>query len=134
VPTPALPTPVAPSTTPPSAPPGTGAETATVTGMVTYRERMALTPEAVIQVDLRDLSNPDTEAPPLARQIIEKPGQVPVAFALSYALASIDAHHAYVVSARITDRGQLQFVTEERVPVITNGAPPSAEIVVVPVR
>ena len=105
-----------------------------MTGMVTYRERMALTPEAVIQVDLRDVSNPDAESPPLARQIIEKPGQVPVGFALSYALASIDSRHAYVVSARITDRGQLQFVTADGIPVITNGAPQSAEIVVVPVR
>jgi putative lipoprotein len=102
--------------------------------MVTYRERIALTPEAVIQVDLRDLSNPDAEAPPLARQIIEKPGQVPVAFSLSYALASIEPRHVYLVSARITDRGELQFVTEERIAVITNGAPQSTEIVVVPVR
>lgn len=105
-----------------------------MTGTVTYRERIALTPEAVVQVDLRDVSTSDAEAPPLARQIIEKPGQVPVAFSLSYALASIEPGHVYAVSARITDRGQLQFVTDERIPVITKGAPTSAEIVVVPVR
>ena len=40
----------------------------------------------------------------------------------------------YTLSARISDRGQLQFVTETPVPVLTNGAPASAEIVVVPVR
>jgi putative lipoprotein len=125
---------VIPAPAPPFAPPATGTETAAITGTITYRERIALTPEAVVQVDLRDLSNPDTDAPPLARQIIEKPGQVPVAFSLSYALASIEPGHAYAVSARITDRGQLQFVTDERIPVITKGAPQSAEIVVVPVR
>jgi putative lipoprotein len=125
---------VAPSPTPPFAPPGTGAETASLTGTVTYRQRIALTPEAVVQVDLRDVTNPDPEAPPLVRLIIDKPGQVPIAFSLSYARASIEPRHAYAVSARITDRGQLQFVTDERISVITNGAPQAVEIVVVPVR
>ena len=105
-----------------------------MTGTVTYRQRIALTPEAVVQVELRDVSLEDADVPPLARQIIEKPGQVPVAFSLSYAVAAIEPGHAYAVSARITDRGQLQFVTDTKVPVITNGAPLSVEIVVVPVR
>ena len=56
-----------PAPAPPSAPPGTGAETASVTGTITYRERIALTPEAVVQVDLRDVSKADAEATPLAR-------------------------------------------------------------------
>jgi len=118
----------------PPAPPATGEETVTLTGVVTYRQRSALTPEAVVQVDLRDVSRADADAPPLARQIIERPGQVPIAFSLSCAKAAIEPGHAYAVSARITDRGQLQFVTDTRVPVLSGGLPGPIEIVVVPVR
>ena len=113
--------------------PLTGA-TETITGTVTSRQRIALTPEAVVQVELRDVSRQDVEAPLVARRIIEKPGQVPVAFTLDYGSGLIDPRHTYAVSARITDRGQLQFVTDTRFPVITNGAPSTADVVVVPVR
>ena len=109
-------------------------ETAELTGTITYRQRIALTPEAVVQVELRDVSRQDAEAPLVARRILEKPGQVPIAFTLGYDAGVIDPRHTYAVSARITDRGQLQFVTDTRIPVITNGAPTVAEIVVVPVR
>jgi putative lipoprotein len=118
----------------PPAPPGTGEETVTVTGVVTYAQRIALTPEAVVTVDLRDVTRPDTDAPPLARQIIDKPGQVPIPFSLTCAKASIEPGRTYAVSARITDRGQLQFVTDTRVPVLSSGLPGPIEIIVVPVR
>ena len=118
----------------PPAPPATGGETVTVTGVVMYRQGMALTPEAVVQVDLRDVTRPDTDAPPLARQIIDKPGQVPIPFSLTCARAAIEPGRSYAVSARITDRGQLQFVTDARVPVLSAGLPGPIEIVVVPVH
>ncbi len=107
---------------------------ATVTGTVTYRQRIALTPEAIVQVELRDVSRQDVEAPLLAKRVIRKPGQVPIAFVLDYDPAALVPGHACAISARIADRGQLQFVTDVRIPVVTNGAPPAAEIVVVPVR
>jgi putative lipoprotein len=134
---PVSPTPVSLPTVPaPPVPTPTPAPetTASLTGTITYRQRIALTPEAVVQVELRDVSLQDVEAPLVARRIIEKPGQVPISFTLEYDAAVIDPRHTYAVSARITDRGQLQFVTETRVPVITNGAASTAEIVVVPVR
>jgi putative lipoprotein len=109
-------------------------ETATLTGTIVYPQRTALTPEAVVQVELREAALPGGEATVVARRIIERPGQVPIAFSLSYDPASIDPSRAYTVSARITDRGQLQFVTEAPAPVLTRGAPSSAEILVGPVR
>src|SRR5262249_2996423 len=118
----------------PPAPPATGLETVTLTGVVTYRQRIALTPEAVVQVDLREVSRPDADAPPLARQLIDKPGQVPIPFSLTCAKAAIEPGRSYAVTAAITDRGQLQFVTETRVPVFSASAPGPIEIVVVPVR
>jgi len=105
-----------------------------LTGTVTYVLRTALTPEALLQVELRDASEGSADDPPIARQIVRRPGQVPIAFALEYDPAVILAAHPYAVSARIMDRGQLQFVTEASVAVITRGAPASAEIVVVPVH
>ena len=106
----------------------------TLAGTVSYSSRIALTPEAVVQVELRDVSRLAVEAPVVARQVIRRPGQVPVAFQLDYDPSRILAGHAYAVSARIVDRGQLQFVTDGGVAVLTGGAPRSADIVVVPVR
>ncbi|MGE5414878.1 MAG: YbaY family lipoprotein [Syntrophomonadaceae bacterium] len=109
-------------------------ETATLSGTIVYRQRSALTPEAVVQVELREAPPPGGEAVVVARRVIERPGQVPIAFSLSYDPAAIDPSRAYTVSARITDRGQLQFVTEAPIAVLTRGAPVSAEILVTPVR
>lgn len=103
-------------------------------GTVTYRQRSALTPEAEVQVELREAARAGAEPAALAKQIIDRPGQVPIAFELPYDPAAIDPALGYTVSARITDRGQLQFVTETPVPVLTNGAAATAEIVVSPVR
>jgi putative lipoprotein len=106
----------------------------TLEGTVSYVSRIALTPEAIVQVELRDVSRLDVEAPVVARQVIRRPGQVPVAFQLDYDPSSILPGHVYAVSARIVDRGQLQFVTDGGVAVLADGVPRSADIVVVPVR
>jgi uncharacterized lipoprotein YbaY len=101
---------------------------------VTYLPRIALTPEAVVQVELRDVTDSDAEAASVAKQVIRRPGQVPIAFSLEYDPAAILPGHWYAISARISDRGQLQFVTDTPIPVLGSGAPDAAEIVVVPVR
>ena len=62
------------------------------------------------------------------------PGQAPVSFALTYDPASLDPSRSYVLSARITDRGELRFVTTSPVPLPTAGDAPPVEIVVGPVR
>ena len=53
---------------------------ASVSGTVTYRERLALSPEAKLVVELRDVSYADAAAPLIARQTIPDPGQVPISF------------------------------------------------------
>ena len=109
---------------------------ASISGTVSYRLRIALTPEAEVQVELRDVSRQDGEAPLIVKRVIEKPGQFPIAFSLEYDPSLIDPGHTYAVSARITDRGQLQFVTDARVPVLTGAAAAGTlvEIEVVPLR
>ncbi len=102
---------------------------------MTYVRRTALTPEAVVQVELRDAAIPEGEGPPIAKQVIPRPGQVPVTFALPYLPASLLPGHRYVLSARISDRGQLQFVTEQPIPALPHpAAAEPLEIVVVPLR
>jgi putative lipoprotein len=128
----ALPTaipPPAPAPPPPVPPP-----TVFLKGTVTYPQRLALTPEAEVHIELRDVTAPDTGGAPIAKQVIATPGQVPIPFALEYDPTKIRGGRTYAVSARIVDRGQLQFVTETPIPVFSRGSLGPFEIVVVPVR
>ena len=119
----------------PPTPPAEARPMAFISGTVTYRLLIALTPEAEVQVELRDVSRPDIETPLIAKHVVEKPGQVPIAFTLDYDPSLIEPGHTYAISARITDRGQLQFVTDTRVAVLGGAAVGTpVEIVVVPVR
>jgi putative lipoprotein len=106
-----------------------------VSGTVTYRERMALPPTAVLEVKLQDVSKADTPATLIAEQKITTGGkQVPIAFELKYDPAKIEAKHCYAVSARILVDGQLRWVTDNTYPVLTEGSSATGvEIVVWPV-
>lgn len=128
---PAIPTAIpAPEPRPAPVPPPTGF----LNGTVTYTQRMALTPQAEVQVELRDVSAPDDASTLIAKQVIATPGQVPIPFSLEYDTTKIRGGRTYAISARIVDRGQLQFITDTRIPVLTGAAQGPIEIVVVPVR
>ena len=100
----------------------TGSDTAHVTGTVNYRERMALTQQAVVEVSLQDVSIADAPAALIAQQRITNPGQVPIHFDLSFPPADIDQRRSYSVQVRITDRDQLMFISDTHTPVLTRGA------------
>jgi putative lipoprotein len=113
--------------------PATGAGTATskVTGSVTYRERIALPPSAVITVQLVDVSLADAPAVLIAEQVITTAGrQVPFEFALEYDASRIQPSHTYAVQVRIENGDQLLFISDEMNPVITRDAPTHLDIVV----
>lgn len=106
-----------------------------VTGTVTYRERIALPLDAVITVQLQDVSLADAPAVVVGEQVIPAEGrQVPIPFAIPYDPAQIQPGRSYSLAARIEDGGgKLQFISDTRVPVLGDGAPPeNVEIVVVP--
>lgn len=134
VPEPATPVPAPSPETPLALPTPVPPAAAVLNGTVIYRQRVALTPLAEVHVELRDVSPADTDPPVLAKKVITRPGQVPIAFSLEYDPSRILEGHSYVVSARIADRGQLAFVTESPIPVLTRGVPPSIEILVAPIR
>lgn len=106
--------------------------TATVTGNVTYRPRIALPPNAVVKVSLQDVSRADAAAIVLDQQTISTNGkQVPIPFTLQYNPSQIKPNHDYAVSARILVNGKLQWISTARNSVITRGNPTSNITVVV---
>ena len=112
-------------------PASTPAEQAAVTGTVTYRERMALPPEAVITVQLSDVSKADAPAELISEQTIQANGQQPpYAFTLPYDPTTIIENHTYAVRATIKVDNQLLFTSTTMYPVITRGNPTEVEVVV----
>lgn len=104
-----------------------------VTGTVTYLQRIALPTNAVIQVQLADVSLADAPANVIAEQSINVgQRQVPVPFTLNVDGVKIDPKHAYAVRAKITVGGELRFVSDRSYPVLTKGNPAHVEIVVRP--
>jgi uncharacterized lipoprotein YbaY len=108
---------------------------ATVTGTVTYLPRIALPPNAVLEVQLVDVSRADAPAITLASQSIVTGGrQVPIPFELVYNPDQIDPRMSYAVQARISVDDELQFINTRRFSVISQGNPNQVDVVVDPVR
>lgn len=102
----------------------TGVAGGTLTGNVFYLERIALQPDALITVELQDVSGGTTNV--IATRDINAEGrQVPIPFELPYDAAAIDPAGTYLLSARISENGQIIFSSPTGVPVLTNGAPTS---------
>ena len=108
---------------------------ASVTGSVTYSERIALSPDAEVVVELRDVSLADAAAPLIARQTISEPGQVPIEYKVEYHRDDIDSSRTYSVTARIIESdGRLAFTNDTVREVITRGNPNKADMVLVLVQ
>lgn len=106
-------------------------QTAKVTGTIAYRQRIALTPSAVVDVKLVDVSRADAPSVTIAEQTIKPAGrQVPIAFELSYDPTRIEARNRYAVQVRILENGSLRFLTTQSYPVITGGNPSTVKIIV----
>jgi len=107
---------------------------ASLGGVVTYHQRVALPPDAEAQVQLIDASLADAPADVLAEQKIAPVGQVPIAFRLDYDPTRVDARRRYQLQARIEAGGKLLFINTKAHPVRLDGAPAETEIVVEPVQ
>jgi uncharacterized lipoprotein YbaY/heat shock protein HslJ len=101
---------------------------ANISGLVNYRERIALTQEAVLEVSLQDVSRQDTEAVLISQQSIKNPGQVPIEFNLEFDRSLIDERMSYAISARLYEGKKLMFVNDEHIPVLTRGAGNTVDI------
>lgn len=118
-----------PAPQPPAASaPGTGS----VTGVVTHTVQMALPGDAVVFVQLTDVSQVDAPTQVIGDQTINNPGQAPIPFNLAYDPSLVDPGRTYAVQARITDgTGTVFMQTMTQYPVITQGNPASGVHVVV---
>jgi uncharacterized lipoprotein YbaY len=108
------------------------APTGVLTGTVTYLQRIALPPDAVIDVQLQDVSLQDVPATVIASErYIAEGRQVPFPFELTYDPAGIDPKHTYAVAARITVDGKLRWINTQHLGVLTRGAPVTGVEVIV---
>jgi len=107
-------------------------EIKSVTGTISYRQKILLGPAATVDVKLLDVSKADTIAVLMAEQTIPNPGQIPIAFELLYNPAIVKEGMSYVVRATIYDGDRMQFVTDTAYPVLTRGAGNKVDLVLVP--
>jgi putative lipoprotein len=106
---------------------------ASVTGQVLYRERMALPSDAVVRVRLEVAAEPERPARRVAEITVPTEGrQVPIPFTLPYDAAWIVPDKRYQVRAWINSGDEVLFETRAAYPVITKGAPSKIEILVEP--
>ena len=92
-----------------------------INGTATYRERMALPPDAVFEAMLEDVSRAGAPARVIGKARIESPGNPPFHFTISYDPGQIVQNHTYSVRARITEGGKLLFTTDQQYQVLTQG-------------
>ena len=105
---------------------------ASVSGTVTYRERIALTPDATLHVQLRDVSLQDAASRLIAEQVIQNPGQVPIKFKIEYNRDDLDPRNTYAIQARIKESdGRLAFINDTAYDVITRGNPDNVDMLLV---
>ena len=108
---------------------------ASVSGTVTYRERLSLTPGATLVIELRDVSYADGPAPLIASQTISGPGQAPIKFKVEYNREDIDSLSRYSIPARIVESdGRLAFTNDTAYEVITHGNPDKVDMLLVLVQ
>lgn len=89
---------------------------ASLTGTVTYRERIALPPESRLVVTISDVSLADAPSVTISQNQITTAGnQVPISFTIGYERTLIRPGRTYAVSARIFDaQGELAWITDTR--------------------
>ncbi len=109
---------------------GSQSHAGSVTGTATYRERIALPPDATLYVELQDISRADAAAVTLAAQRYALNG-VPSDFELTYDDALIREGMTYAVRGAIYGGDELLFTTDTIHPVLTNGEGNTAELLLV---
>lgn len=89
-----------------------------ISGSVTYRQRIALPPDAILTVRVQDTSRADAKARTLAEQTIELGGQqVPINFQLTVDRDLLGKKARITLAARIAVHGKLLFINDTAYPV-----------------
>jgi putative lipoprotein len=99
-----------------------------VSGSVTYRQKIALSNFARLELQLVDVSQGTSI---IAQKVIAPAGQVPIRFDLPFDPARIGPKNFYVIQAVISD-GERRYVAALQYPVLTHGSPSKVDIIVNP--
>ena len=94
-----------------------GSKPQELSGVVTYRERIALPPDSRVTVTLVGTDQSSSEALIIAEEIVEPTGQVPIPFVLKYDTGAIRPEEDYGVRAIIKDQqGETLWATYRALP------------------
>ena len=105
-------------------PPAAASSFIDITGSVSYLQRIALPPDAVLIIRIQDTARAGARALTLAEQRIELAGQqVPIAFQTTIDRDLIGKRARVTVSARIESRGKLLFINDRSYPALSKGQP-----------
>lgn len=108
-----------------------GSKIRELSGVVTYRERMALPPDSKVTVTLVETSHSSSEALIIAEDIVAPTGQVPIPFVLKYDANAIRPEEDYGIRAVIEDQqGETLWATTEPHPITDLDNPEELEIMV----
>ncbi|ADJ29379.1 YbaY family lipoprotein [Nitrosococcus watsonii] len=98
----------------------------TISGMVSYRERMALPPNTTVRVVLEKINQASGTSQQIAEQVVEPSHSVPIPFRLEYKPVPLESDHKFSLQAQILKAdGQLLWTTTVRKEVNPNDPPPS---------
>ena len=101
-----------------------------VTGTASYREKIRSPPDALVEINLLDVSLMDVAAKLISRQTISADQGPPFTFRLHYDPEVIDQRLTYAVQARILGvDGRLLFITDTSYQVLTRGKPDHVDLV-----
>jgi len=97
------------------------ARAGSITGSASYRERIALPPEAVFEAVLLDIAIADAPARELGRVRLEPAGQPPHLFTIPYRASDLSPRGRYAVRATVRHGDRLLFTTDTITPVLSGG-------------
>lgn len=89
---------------------------ASISGSVTYLERIMLPPTAVLEVTMSDVARMDAPAEVIATTTFPAHGGPPFTFVLDYDPAQLTARGRYAVRATIRAEGRLLFTSTQHIP------------------
>ena len=101
-----------------------------VTGTVLSAAPAALAPGATLTVRLLDTTRADSEPTAIVQQTFPI-SAIPAEFSLTYNQADVNSIRSYAVDASVMDQGQVRFIAQGRVGVLTQGKPKRATIMLV---
>jgi putative lipoprotein len=114
--------------------PPVSSATGTVTGTLSLKQKRPLPATAAVIVELQDVTLADAPATTIAEYKTTVGKQhIPIPFILSFESAKIDPKHTYSVEARILIKNELGFTNDASYPVLTQGNPAKADLVLIPV-